>query len=123
MLIGFVIALNTAISQEPKIIDDSIFSPVLKEQRKIKILLPEGYKPGTDVKYDVIYIIDGETHFDDFSFICKFARNEKLIPPVILVAIPNTYSKEGNLRDRPRTLLKPARRPLLARPVFVGHLD
>lgn len=100
LLMDFVIAVNTAISQEAIIIDDSIFSKVLNEQRKIKILLPEEYKLGTDTKYDVIYIIDGEMHFDDFSFIYKFARKEKLIPPVILVAIPNTYFNEGNLRDR-----------------------
>ena len=39
-------------------------------------------------------------HLDDFSFIYKFARNEKLLPPLILVAIPNTYTNERNMRDR-----------------------
>ena len=97
---GFVLALNTALAQEPTIINDSIFSKVLNEQRKIKICLPEEYKPGSDAKYDVVYLLDGEMHFDDFLFIYKFARNEKLLPPLILVAIPNTYTSEGNMRDR-----------------------
>jgi predicted alpha/beta superfamily hydrolase len=100
LMMDLVLALNTALAQEPAIIDDSIFSKVLNEQRKIKICLPEEYKPGSDAKYDVVYIIDGETHFDNFSFIYKFARNEKLLPPLILVAIPNTYTNEGNMRDR-----------------------
>jgi predicted alpha/beta superfamily hydrolase len=100
LIMGFVLALNTAEAQETSIINDSIFSQVLNEQRKIKILLPEEYKPGSDTKYDVVYIIDGEIHFDDFSFIYRFARHEKLIPPLILVAILNTYTNEGNMRDR-----------------------
>jgi predicted alpha/beta superfamily hydrolase len=100
MMAVVVLALNTALAQEPTIINDSIFSIILNEQRKIKICLPEEYKPGSDVKYNVVYLLDGEMHFDIFSFMYKFARNEKLLPPLILVAIPNTYTNEGNMRDR-----------------------
>jgi predicted alpha/beta superfamily hydrolase len=100
LLIGFAPAINNALAQETKIINDSIFSKVLNEQRKINIYVPEEYKPGSDTKYDVVYLLDGEMHFDDFLFIYKFARNEKLIPPLILVAVTNTYTKEGNMRDR-----------------------
>ncbi len=100
MMMGFVLALNSALAQEPTIINDSIFSKILNEQRKIMICLPEEYKPGSDAKYDVVYLLDGEMHFDIFSYIYKFARNEKLLPPLILVAIPNTYTTEGNMRDR-----------------------
>ena len=99
-MMGFVLALNTALAQKPAIINDSIFSKVLNEQRKIKICLPEEYRPGSDTKYDVVYLLDGEIHLDIFSFIYKFARNEKLLPPLILVAIPNTYTNQGNMRDR-----------------------
>lgn len=97
---AFVLALNAAFAQQTITISDSIFSKVLNEQRKIKICLPEEYKPGSDVKYDVVYIIDGEMHFDDFLFICKFARNQNFIPPLILISVPNTYTSEGNMRDR-----------------------
>jgi predicted alpha/beta superfamily hydrolase len=100
LILGFELALNSAIAQETKIINDSIFSKVLNEQRKIKTYLPEEYKPGSDTKYDVVYLLDGEMHFDDFSFIYKFASNEKLIPSLILVALPNTYLNEVNMRDR-----------------------
>ena len=100
MMMGFMLALNIAKAQEPAIINDSIFSKALNEQRKIKIHLPEEYKPGSDAKYDVVYILDGERHFDDFLFIYKFAKNEKFLPPLILIALPNTYTSEGNMRDR-----------------------
>ncbi len=100
LMMGFVLALNTALAQEPAIINDSIFSKVLNEQRKIKICLPAEYKPGSNAKYDVVYIIDGETHFDDFLFIYKFAKYEKFLPPLILIALPNTYTNGVNMRDR-----------------------
>lgn len=90
----------STLAQETTIINDSIFSKVLNEQRKIRILLPEEYKPLSDTKFDVVYLLDGESHFDDFSFIYKFAKNEKLLPPLILVAILNTYTEKGNMRDR-----------------------
>jgi predicted alpha/beta superfamily hydrolase len=100
LMIGFVLALNTVLAQEHTIINDSIFSRALNEQRNIKICLPEEYTPGSNVKYDVVYIIDGEVHLDDFLFIYKFARNEKFLPPLILISLPNTYTREGNMRDR-----------------------
>ena len=100
LMIGIMLELNTAIAQETTIINDSLFSQVLNEQRKIEILCPQEYKPESDTKYDVVYLLDGEMHFDIFSFIYKFARDEKLLPPLILVAIPNTYTNKGNMRDR-----------------------
>ncbi len=100
IIMWVVPGINTALAQEPTIVNDSVYSKVLNEQRKIKISLPPEYKAGSDAKYDVVYLLDGEVHLDIFSFIYKFARNEKLLPPLILVAIPNTYTKEGNMRDR-----------------------
>jgi predicted alpha/beta superfamily hydrolase len=100
MLMGFVLALNTAIAQEISVRNDSIFSKVLNEQRQLKIYLPEEYKPGSNAKYDVVYILDGEIHFDDFLYIYKFAKRENFLPQLILVAIPNAFNKEGNMRDR-----------------------
>lgn len=100
LMIVFILALNTALAQQTTIISDSIFSKVLNEQRNIKICLPEEYKPGSNTKYDVVYITDGKTHLDDFLFIYKFAKHENFLPPLILIALPNTYTSEGNMRDR-----------------------
>jgi predicted alpha/beta superfamily hydrolase len=77
LIISYVAALNTAIAQESTIINDSIISKVLNEQRKIKIYLPEEYKLNSNAKFDVVYILDGETHFDDFLFIYRWKGNNK----------------------------------------------
>jgi predicted alpha/beta superfamily hydrolase len=100
MLFFSLLVFYTAIAQKVTLVTDSVYSKVLNEQRKIEILLPEEYNPGSDAKYDVVYILDGEIHFDNFAFIYQFARNEKLIPPLILVSVPNIYTSAGSTRDR-----------------------
>ena len=87
-------------AQDHPVISDSIYSSVLKEQRSIKILLPETNKPGSADKYEAIYLTDGEWAMDPFSFIYKFAHDENYVPPAIIVAIPNKYLGKANQRDR-----------------------
>jgi len=87
-------------AQERTLISDSIYSNILKEQRSIKVLLPENYKPGSADKYEVIYVTDGEWAMDPFSFDYKWAQGENFVPPAIIVAIPNRYVDKVNQRDR-----------------------
>jgi len=87
-------------AQEHPVITDSIYSSILKEQRSIKIQLPETYKPGSTDIYEVIYVTDGEWATDLFSFIYKFAQGENYVPPAIIVGIPNKYIDKANQRDR-----------------------
>ena len=87
-------------AQERIAISDSIYSNVLKEQRSIKVLLPESYKPGSTDRYEVIYVTDGEWAMDPFSFDYKWAQGEGFVPPAIVVAIPNRYIEKVNQRDR-----------------------
>lgn len=89
-----------AYAQEHPVISDSIYSGVLKEQRSVKILLPESYKAGSSDKYEVIYVTDGEWAMDPFSFVYKWAQGENFVPPAIIVAIPNRYIDKANQRDR-----------------------
>jgi predicted alpha/beta superfamily hydrolase len=100
LMMGFGLTFNTALAQKPTIINDSIVSKILNEERKIKICLPEEYELGSNAKYGVVYILDGETHFDDFLYIYKFAKKQNFLPPLILISLPNTYTREGNMRDR-----------------------
>jgi predicted alpha/beta superfamily hydrolase len=87
-------------AEEHRAISDSIYSNVLKEQRSIKILLPDTYKPGSTDKYEVIYVTDGEWAMDPFSFVYGWAKGENFVPPAILVSIPNRYIDKKNQRDR-----------------------
>lgn len=104
LLVLFLILLlqpcNADYSQDRQPINDSIYSDILKEQRSVKVLLPETYKPGSGEKYEVIYLTDGEWAMDLFSFLYKFAKNENYVPPVILVAVQNKYIDKANQRDR-----------------------
>jgi predicted alpha/beta superfamily hydrolase len=104
VMLGFALFFTTLIgtskAQNLPEISDSLYSNVLKEQRSIKIRLPEQYKQGSDQKFEVIYMIDGEWNMETYSFIFNFAKGENFVPPVILVAIPNTYINGANMRDR-----------------------
>ncbi len=107
ILLGLIILILisffqlTGISaQNNSVINDSIYSDILKEQRSIKVLLPDNYKSGSSERYEVIYLTDGEWVAELFPFIYKFARGENYVPPVIIVALPNTYINKANQRDR-----------------------
>ena len=90
----------TLTAQDGAEITDSIYSEILKENRAIKIRLPMGYEADATKKYEVIYILDGEWNMKNFSFIYSFAMEDGFVPPVILVALPNTYIDGENMRDR-----------------------
>lgn len=81
-------------------ISDTIFSAILNENRALDISLPIGYEAESTEKYEVIYILDGEWNMNIFSFIHSFAMEDGFVPPVILVALPNTYIDGQNMRDR-----------------------
>ena len=87
-------------AQEQSVISDSIYSNILNEERAIKIVLPDTYKPDSTDKYEVIYLTDGEWVENLFPFIYRFAKGENYVPPAIIVAIPNKYINEVNQRDR-----------------------
>lgn len=92
--------LTAIAAQDNPVISDSIFSKVLNEERSIKIILPDTYKPGSSERYEVIYLTDGEWVSELFPFIYRFAKGENYVPPVIIVAVPNTYINGANQRDR-----------------------
>jgi predicted alpha/beta superfamily hydrolase len=68
-----------------------VHSEILKENRPILISLPSEYHGSTE-KYPVLYHLDGyESLFQLATGTIKFLSEwEKVIPPMILVAIPNT---------------------------------
>ena len=67
---------------------DSVFSQTLKENRPLNVYLPEGYDM-ENVKYPVIYIIDGETRCAHAVPTVRFISSEGSMPKSIVVGIPN----------------------------------
>ncbi|MGM9486856.1 alpha/beta hydrolase-fold protein [Ideonella sp. YS5] len=70
---------------------DSLYSGLLKEERVFQVLLPEKYRPGSEEKYDVLYILDGDSNLKSISAIQQFAQAEAHLPPMIMVAVFNTH--------------------------------
>lgn len=69
-------------------------SKVLNEQRRYLISLPEDYSnsdsdSGSDKKYPVIYILDGDSHFQHATQALRYLEKFNRIPESILVGIPN----------------------------------
>lgn len=69
---------------------ESLHSAFLKEERQFQVLLPKDYQPGSAAKYDVLYILDGDSNLKATSAIQQFAEDEKYVPSVIMVAVFNT---------------------------------
>lgn len=72
---------------------DSIFSETLGEDREIWIHVPRSSIYG--FKYPVLYLLDGEFHFESVVGVVRSNAISRLIPEMIVVAIPNT----NRLRD------------------------
>jgi predicted alpha/beta superfamily hydrolase len=92
--------LGTSITAQGKL--DSVYSEVLKEKREFKVLLPPGYKPGSQKKYDVAYILDGEGNLEIFSQVQAYAKGMGFAPDLILIGVHNI----DRTRDFTPTVMK-----------------
>jgi len=97
---GFLLLSIVATAQE--IIKDSIYSNILKEQRKIEVVLPDDYKPGSPERFEVTYVTDGEWNTKIVANLQRFAGYD-FMPKNIIVSLPNTYVKGANMRLRDLT--------------------
>jgi predicted alpha/beta superfamily hydrolase len=62
-------------------------SKILKEKRSVWVGLPKNYKK--DSSYSVVYVLDAEDRFDITYSITKELFENKAIPELIVVGIPN----------------------------------
>jgi predicted alpha/beta superfamily hydrolase len=69
-------------------------SRILNEEREIWIYTPPGYETDS-LRCPVLYLLDGESHFQYVAGIVDYLSHDDRIPPMIVVAIPNT----DRLRD------------------------
>jgi predicted alpha/beta superfamily hydrolase len=64
---------------------DSVYSKILNEKRALLIHVPNG---SNDERYPVLYILDGEDHFNSAAGIVQ--QMAGVIPDMIVVGITNT---------------------------------
>lgn len=66
-----------------------IKSKILNEERDLFVSVPDNYDFSSG-KYPVLYLLDGEIHFDYISGVVKFLADNNRIPQMIVVGITNT---------------------------------
>ena len=67
---------------------DSIYTKILGEERPIWIHVPESVDKSK--KYPVIYLLDGNFHFDGVLTLMNYLHRFDQIPEMVIVGIPNT---------------------------------
>lgn len=83
---------------EPIIIGEGfeIHSDVLSESRPYLIGLPDNYQK-SEKSYPVLYLLDGDGHFQHTTGTVKFLARNGRIPEMIVVALPNTADRTHDL--------------------------
>ncbi|WP_343691604.1 alpha/beta hydrolase-fold protein [Chitinophaga sp.] len=67
---------------------DSIYSNILQQQRVIQVFTPQDYTPGSNKKYDVLYVLDGGNwNTGMINNVQRYEENEGTIPPTIVVSV------------------------------------
>lgn len=102
VITAFLVLSFFAVSAQ-EIVKDSIYSNILKEQRKIEVVMPDKYKPGE--RFEVTYVTDGEWNTKIVAQLQRFAQIQ-FMPPNIIVSLPNTYAGKDNYRVRDFTPYK-----------------
>lgn len=79
----------------------SIDSKVLGENRHFLINLPESYD-SSNKSYPVVYLLDGERHFNHAIVATQILQNQQRVPELIIVAITNSdiWGSDNSTRQR-----------------------
>lgn len=98
LILYAIIALGSFAQTDNKIVIgkvDSVYSTILKEQRKVWIYLPNMKAGAQDPnqRYPVVYLLDGDGHFESVvGMIQQLSQvnGNTVVPEMIIVGIPNT---------------------------------
>jgi len=83
---------------------ETIASRVLHQERKIEVYLPVESTQQPAGRYETLYVLDGDWNTKLAIEIVDFMRQLGMIPPVVVVSVPNYFDAHGvNSRDRDLT--------------------
>jgi predicted alpha/beta superfamily hydrolase len=83
---------------------ESIASRLLHQNRAIEVYLPEESTRQPTARFETLYVLDGDWNTKIVTEIVNFMRQLGMIPPVIVVSVPNYFDSHGiNSRDRDLT--------------------
>jgi predicted alpha/beta superfamily hydrolase len=71
---------------------DSVYSKIVQEQRKILVHIPNNGQNNVYSKqrYPVVYLLDGDAHFNSVVGMIDYLSANSLCPEMIVVGIPNS---------------------------------
>ncbi|MDN3644036.1 alpha/beta hydrolase-fold protein [Lutimonas halocynthiae] len=75
---------------------DSVHSEVLNETREFYVVLPDSYVEGSDTKYPVVFLLDGDVMLNALQTVHSFYSGG-FMPDMILVGISNAESRTRDL--------------------------
>jgi len=75
---------------------DSVYSESLKEYREIYVQLPADYNPTKNLKYPVVYILDGEVFLPTVNNVHSFYSGG-FMPEMVIVGISNSNNRMRDL--------------------------
>lgn len=100
-----LVSIITANGQSQATQNDSLYSHILKEQRKFHIVLPKDYNPSANDKYEIVYCLDDISDFLTMEW--GFLQGEGFIPKnMIMIGITNPKPNGVDMRDRDFTPTK-----------------
>ena len=73
-----------------------LHSKILNEERPYLIYLPDDYDEEGEA-LSVLYLLDGDGHFHHTTGVVSFLRNNRRIPNMMVVGIPNTNDRTRDL--------------------------
>jgi predicted alpha/beta superfamily hydrolase len=98
LLLGVLAGAQAALLA-PK--SDAVESTVLHERRAIEVYLPEEAQKDLAQRFETLYVLDGDWNAKLVVDVVQFMRQLGLMPPIILVSVPNHFDAQGaNSRDR-----------------------
>ena len=77
-------------------IEDSVYSEILGEQRKLWIKYPKFFNESDNRSYPVVYILDGETQLRALDAVCNYYEGH-FLPDMILIAVSSGHNRMRDL--------------------------
>jgi hypothetical protein len=75
---------------------DSLYSNTLKETRKIYVQLPADYKPDENIKYPVVFVLDGEVFLPTVNDVQNYYSGG-FTPEMVIIGISNDKNRMRDL--------------------------
>jgi predicted alpha/beta superfamily hydrolase len=114
-LIVFFVLLTGSVVAHAELapaVHDALSSTALAQTRLIDVYLPKDADKNPAQRYETIYVLDGDWNTDLVVQTVDFLQGRGLMPPVIVVSVPNHFDEGVNSRDRDLT---PSPQPQQAR--------